>query len=1047
MTEDFLKIYNGLNSSQQKAVESVEGPVMVVAGPGTGKTQILAVRILNILQKTDARPQDILCITYTEAGATAMRKRLHQFLGAEAYRVNIYTFHGLCSEIIRENEDYFNRSDMQPLSDLERITLTKEIYDELPNDHKLKNYRPHSPYILSSLSNLFSFMKREGLSSEVISKLAKKAIEELPLKEEYTYKRNGKGYQKGDLKTGEIKKETLALEKLVLASKCFDTYGKKMLKMNRFDFEDMILWVDKLFDENPEILSEYQERFLYVLADEFQDTSGAQKNVLMHLVSYWDSPNIFVVGDEDQSIYKFQGANIKNIVEYRQKFGNNLTEVLLNDNYRSSQKILTSAGEFIKNNKERLSKDSDSDGSILVARGEKVSELQQAPIVTEYYNQYHEIVDVGNRIIHLIKSGVAPEEIAVIYKEHKQSDDLVKYLMHKNIAVNVKKTVNILEENLINQILNILDYISSESELPFSGEHHLFQLLHYNFFEINTLEVAKLSYSISKSRKKWREYLHDKAESEKRDLFSDLEQNALLRVYRDTEHWIEDSFNITLPQLVEKVTNNSGILSHILESKDKQFLLQVLHTFFEFVKDENAKNPNMSIRAFLDLVTLMKESNVGLNVSKIQYSDAGVNLVTAHSSKGLEFEYVFLIGCLRSNWEKKASRYPFSIDKLYESENNTGEEGKLEENRRLFYVAMTRAKKELAISFAGAKMDGKAQEKSQFISELEGSGNVDSISITLKADEITEFESLLLSNVQDDAIDLISKDIADLALVNYALSPTHLNEYLRCPVSFYFNKILKVPSAKNEFMAFGSAIHGTLEYYFKTRSEAGKFPEYPEVEKQYVRELYRNRDAFTQESLSRRLEYGKKILKEYLATRSELFNKTEIVSLEKHFRNTEVAGIPIKGIIDKLEFDGKNATIVDYKTGKHKNAKLKLRGPKLDKATDELDIGKDYWRQMVFYRILMDEDRSHDWKYKSSYFDFVEPDDNGVFNIEYVDVDENDVSILTDQIKMAYTGIMNHEFSNGCNKDDCHWCNFVKEHRKKGKVFTKELLSQAIVEE
>jgi DNA helicase-2/ATP-dependent DNA helicase PcrA len=1047
MTEEFQRIYEGLNDAQKKAVESVEGPVMVVAGPGTGKTQILAVRILNILIKTDARPQDILCITYTDAGATAMRKRLHEFLGADAYRVNIYTFHGLCSEIIRENEDYFNRSDMQPLSDLERIMVTKEIYDELPNDHKLKNFRPHSPYILNSLSNLFSFMKREGLESKTIKKLSKEAIDELPYREDFVYKRNGNGYKKGDPKTGEINKEKQTLEKLALAAECFDIYIGKLKEINRFDFEDMILWVNKLFDENPEILSEYQERFLYVLADEFQDTSGAQKKVLMHLVSYWDSPNIFVVGDEDQSIYKFQGANIKNIVEYREKFSNNLTEVILNDNYRSSQNILDSAGEFIQKNSERLGQKGNDNEGILKAKGKGVSELNKAPIVTEYYNQYHEIVDVGNRVVDLIKMGVAPEEIAVIYKEHKQSDDLVKYLMHKNIPVNVKKTVNVLEENLIGQILNILEYVSNESEQPFSGEHHLFQLLHYEFFEIDSIEIAKLSYSVSKSRKKWREYLHSLVANEKKDLFSDTEQNSMLRVFRDTEHWIEDSFNLTLPQLVERITNNSGILSFILESQDKQFLLQVLHTFFDFVKEENAKNPTMTIREFLDLISLMRESNVGLNVARIQYSDSGVNLVTAHSSKGLEFEYVFLIGCLRNNWEKKSSRYPFSIDKLYESQNSTGEEGKLEENRRLFYVAMTRAKKELSISYAGAKLDGKAQEKSQFISELEGEGNVESGSITLESDAIVEFQSLLLSNVNVDANDLISGDIADLALVNYALSPTHLNEYLRCPISFYFNKILKVPSAKNEFMAFGSAIHGTLESYFKTRSETGKFPSDQEVEKQYVRELYRNRDAFTQEALSRRLEYGKRLLKEYLVERKELFEKTEIVSLEKHFRNTEVKGIPIKGIIDKLEFDGKNATIVDYKTGRHKNAKMKLRGPKLNKATGELDQGQDYWRQMVFYRILLEEDRSHDWKYKDSYFDFVEPDDNGDYHLEQVPVNEPDIEILEGQIRMAYQGIMKHEFSRGCNDEGCHWCNFVKEHRKKGKVFTKELLSQSVVEE
>ena len=207
MNQEFQELYNNLNPAQRKAVDTIEGPVMVVAGPGTGKTQILAVRILNILQKTDARPQDILCITYTDAGASEMRQRLIKFLGPEAYRINIYTFHGLCSEVISENYDYFNKGELQPLSELEKVQIIQELYDELPNENILKKFKPINDYTRSSLPRFFEFMKKEGFEVDTLIKEAKAAHKDIPLRDDMVYKVSKKGlYEKGDPKTKDINK-------------------------------------------------------------------------------------------------------------------------------------------------------------------------------------------------------------------------------------------------------------------------------------------------------------------------------------------------------------------------------------------------------------------------------------------------------------------------------------------------------------------------------------------------------------------------------------------------------------------------------------------------------------------------------------------------------------------------------------------------------------------------------------------------------------------------------------------------------------------------
>ena len=232
MNQEFEELYKGLNPAQRKAVDTIDGPVMVVAGPGTGKTQILAVRILNILQKTDARPQDILCITFTDAGASEMRQRLIKFLGPEAYRINIYTFHGLCSEVISENYDYFNKGELQPLSDLEKVHIIQELYDELPNENILKNFKPLNDSVRSNLPKFFEFMKKEGYSVDTLIKDAKKAQAEVPLREDMVYKRASGVNKKGDPKTRDIKNLQDKFEKIIAAAECYEHYQRKLAVEN-----------------------------------------------------------------------------------------------------------------------------------------------------------------------------------------------------------------------------------------------------------------------------------------------------------------------------------------------------------------------------------------------------------------------------------------------------------------------------------------------------------------------------------------------------------------------------------------------------------------------------------------------------------------------------------------------------------------------------------------------------------------------------------------------------------------------------------------------
>jgi DNA helicase II / ATP-dependent DNA helicase PcrA len=499
--ENFLKALSQLNENQLKAVTQTEGPVLVIAGPGTGKTQILAARIGKILLDTDTQPHNILCLTYTDAGAVAMRKRLFDFIGPEAYRVNIYTFHAFCNDIIQENLDYFGKLELDPISDLERIDLFRNLVDSFPKDHPLKRFRGDVYYEIKRLQELFSIMKREHWSPEYISEkidefkdLVQCCEADSPYYKEFKYVKKRLDVEAGTLKP-KFYDLCENLEKLRAAVKEFPRYQKMMKEANRYDFDDMILWVLEAFKNDENLLLNYQERYQYVLVDEYQDTSGSQNELIRLLISYWDKPNIFVVGDDDQSIFRFQGANVQNIQEYTTRYALDLYHVMLTDNYRSTQHILDVARFLIEHNTERINLPGLS--KHLTAQNEVYSGSIVRPEIRAYFSQFHEFAHLTNEVEQLIQEGVPAEEIAVIYKEHRSGQELAKYFQLKGIPVNTKRKVNILKDPFGQKLVNILRYIALENQFPYTGDELLFKIMHYDFYKIAPIDTAKISVEVS----------------------------------------------------------------------------------------------------------------------------------------------------------------------------------------------------------------------------------------------------------------------------------------------------------------------------------------------------------------------------------------------------------------------------------------------------------------------------------------------------------------------------------------------------------------------
>lgn len=1020
----FNALYESLNNAQKKAVDTIEGPVMVIAGPGTGKTQILSARIGKILLETDTQPENILCLTYTDAGVVAMRKRLLEFIGPDAYKVNIYTFHAFCNDIIQDNLSLFEKNSLDAISELESIDLFKQLIDSFPKNNPLKRYRGDVYFEINNLKRLFSNMKKEGWTPAHINECIDAYLKDIPTRAEFIYQVTRKPYAKGDLKEDKIKEAHQRMEKLRAAVNEFDHFQTLMRKRNRYDFDDMINWVLQAFNENKILLSKYQEQFQYILVDEYQDTSGTQNKLVENLISFWDTPNIFVVGDDDQSIYRFQGANIENMERFADQYSHSILTIVLTNNYRSTQPILDVSKTLINRNTERLVNKIENLSKDLLAANSKINKLNNPPLIHEYENQQQEMIDITLRIAQLIAAGKEPAKIAVIYKENKYGEVLATYFKQKNIPIFSKRNLNILHIPLAQKVILILKYLAAEHDTPYGGDEMLFEILHFNWFGIAPIEIAKLSAAVADKKfgdqkTSLRKFCLEKASEPAKDLFSNGIK-GLKPALDSLEKLIGDATNITLQQLFRNIIFDTGLLSFIMQSNEKHWHLQVITALFDFIKEETSRNPTLHLQALISIIELMEKEGLSIPLIEVNGNNKGVNFLTAHGSKGLEFEYVFLVGCTASHWEKK--RKPnggYQLpDTLFNSQPIQSSE---EELRRLFYVALTRAETNLIISYHSFNSAGKPLEPSMFIAEIQAENPIQIITCPLDITVISEFAALAFEDELKPEIEKIEADFINRILDKFVMNVTALSNYLKCPLQFYFNNLVRVPSGKSEATEFGSAIHEALQKLFQFMQEQNHFPNKELFIQYFEKYMNRNRQHFTKEQFNRRMEYGGEVLSNYYDTYSKHWNK--IVVIERTIKNVVVNGVPIKGKLDKLEFNGKEVNVVDYKSGDVVKAKEKLMRPDIKTPN-----GGDYWRQAVFYKILVDNYEQKNWQVVSSEFDFVEPDNQKLFHKKKIDITTDDINLVEKQISTVWEKIQQRDFYTGCGKPECHWCNFVKTH-------------------
>lgn len=1027
--EAFGQVLAQLDVWQRRAVDQIEGPVVVIAGPGAGKTHIMAARIGRILRDTDAKANNILCLTFTDAGVLALRSRLLQLIGPEAHRVHIFTFHSFCNSIIQDNLDLFGRRDLEPVSELERIEITRRLLESLAPDHPLRQGHTDPHLYEQQLRELFRLMKSEDWKPEFVSMSIDTWLADLPQRPEYQYARSGKGFKKGDPKKALLQTASERMARLRAAAQLYPAYESAMRAARRYDYDDMILWVLRAFETNETLLRNYQEQYLYFMVDEYQDTNGAQNEVLLQLARYWEEPNLFIVGDDDQSVYEFQGARLQNLTEFLETYRNSVELIVLPNNYRSSQHILDAAAGVIQHNQLRVVHQFPElrIEKKLVAANPAVAALPQLPEWVVYPNRLHEIIDIARQIETWRDEGVPLSEIAVIYARHRQAEALQALLERRGIPCQTKRKTNILKLPMLRHWLEWLRYIETELRDPGSGEYYLFRLLHFHFTELPAAEINRL-------------HLYLAAQSPaipRRTALSDAvllqaagirETEPFLRLSRSIDELMLSLANDTLPAFLERALNRSGLLAWILRQPEAVQLLEVMRTFFDFAELETLRRPQLGLLGLLGIIDSFETNGVPIELQHNAVAGKGVQLVTAHSAKGLEFERVFVLDAVKEEWEprKRSGGGRFALP---DTLTRSAEEDALEARRRLFYVAITRAKTRLQVSYSMADNAGKPLQAAVFMDELLEHSGRESRQQTLNPEQIAPGMAAMLSEAPPQIAEAPPLDIIASLLEGFAMSITALNRYLRCPLEFYYQHILRAPAPATARAAYGTAMHFAVQRFFE-RMLADRekvFPDLATLRHFFETEMRRLQGRFTPSQWEHYTHTGYSRLE--ALHRQEDWRRHRDVKVEYTVRRTHLEGVPMTGTIDKIEFyDQLLVSVVDYKTGKSDAAKL---APPSSKNP----YGTPYWRQLAFYKLLYEHFDQSSRLVREGAITFLDPDAEGRFVTLRTSFDSHDMAMLKELIENTYARIMQQDFYTGCGKSDCLWCNFLR-HNAPTETFT-----------
>ena len=933
------------NSKQQQAIDILNGQVMLLAGPGTGKTFTVIHRIEKMLAD-GVEPSSILCLTFSDAAASEMRQRLIKKMGVVASAVDIYTYHSFCNDLIKTYPDKFEMtSGVKLITDAEKISIMKECID----DANLEFFVPSRADRYFFTKNFISYV--EKLKTQRVSKDEYMAcIDTNPMLmprykelESEIYEREQAGNTKNKTRYNELEKIKTNIEKAKELWTLFELYSTKMINKNLIDFSDMINLVLTSFEEDSQFLSEVSNKYKYFLVDEYQDTNDLQNQIIFNLLDGNDEKNIFVVGDDDQIIYGFQGAKSDNIENFLTKYPNT-TVICLEENNRSTQTILDFSNLIVNQDENRLennlyfkekyniSKKLTAKNPKIIVKDKKIKRIQFGEILQEF----NYIVD---DIKTLIESDFAPKtdedkidysQIAIISKKRAELQTFAELLKSKNIPFQIDEGKSIFA---IRSTILIYFYIKAMNNYLTSSDK-LFGLLLSEPFKIDQQDYNK----ILEEKRLWKKDESSDFITLMRNL-NGWKNPEKITKFLETFDYLQDyASSNNLRNAVVEIINRTGLLTYFYKSgKNRSENLAGIRKIISEATDFQNSDSTKNLSDFVKYLDDCFENEIDINLDKDSVVQNAVQLMTYHGSKGREFEYVYLPNLISSNWED--FRMPGEYKLITEDvpDKDAAQAKKDSELLKLLFVGITRAKHTLTISFADSN-NGKAQQITKYL-EPTANYDFDSEQFECSADDLTtEFYRSVSSDVFDNQ--KAFKNEIEERVKSVVLSPSRLNDYLSCPRKFFYVKVLgiDVEEADWDGANFGTLIHSLIERAVKVAKESA----YPTLEE--ILEKFRlGMDGMKFSSEAKKEKYfkqGQKLLTNYYPYFSQI-PISRITDIEFSFYGVDVDGDFITGKIDRIEKNSDGTfELYDYKTGNYTSEK-KI-APNEEK--------QNYFNQLCFYK-------------------------------------------------------------------------------------------------
>jgi DNA helicase II / ATP-dependent DNA helicase PcrA len=862
-----------LDANQKKAVKFGNGPLLIIAGAGTGKTSVITERIKYLVIKKGVNPSKILALTFTEKAAFEMEERIDKTMPYGYTQMWISTFHSFCDRILRSESIHIGLNPAYKL-----LTQAESILFFKKNlfTFKFNYFRPlgNPDKFLEAILSHFSRLKDEDISPDEYLNWIKSKNSKIKDKEEF--------------------------KKYLELANAYTTYEQLKSKEGVMDFSDLISNTLKLFRERKNILKQYQEKFEYILVDEFQDTNFGQNELAIMLSE--KKQNINVVGDDDQSIYRFRGSSISNILQFKKRFPK-VKIITLTNNYRSTKEILDKSYELIQfNNPDRLEAKEKINKKLVSVRN-----IQGESINLIYKQRAEDEADaVAKEIIKIMeqKKSYEYKDFAILIRANSHAEPFIRSLERLQIPYQFLGPGRLFHQEEIKDLIAYLKVLYN-----FEDSQSLYRVLNIPIFGFDTLDIA----SVLNFAKRNNYSLFKALENIDKIIINKSSKDEFIKLTKIIKKHIKLIPKLSAGQILYFFLEDSGMINKIIEYKTlkEELIAKNIAKFFDKLKTYETEHITANVFDVVDWIDLSMQMGESPLATELDWSENNaVNILTVHSSKGLEFPVVFLVNLVSQRFPTRERQEKIPIpDELIKEILPTGD-FHLEEERRLFYVGMTRARDILVLSAANYYGEGKQNKKvSPFVFESLGIKTVENtIALNKHKDENSQLSLLEWSqkNVKDNPLDK-NKLTSPINYISYS----QIQTFDTCPLHYKLRYILKIPTTPTPAQSFGISIHLILRDFYQNWINGEK------INIKNVRKLFKA-DWISEGYHSRAhelkaLKSAQKILDIYLKNN---FNKDNLpLSLELPFM-FNIKGIKVGGRIDRIDSLGKDKiSIIDYKTG------------------------------------------------------------------------------------------------------------------------------------